>query len=108
MKRTNIFIIYALLTNVILFTYQTHCNKINAEISCGELVDKITILKIKSERITDPEKLKNVHIELETLQKTYDECIGYHAVIAQLQEKLQHVNQALWDIEDTIRVKERN
>ena len=111
MKRTNIyyiFITYTLLINVILFTYQTHCNKITAEISCGELIDKITILKIKSERIGDPEKLKNVHTELETLQNTCDKCIDNYAAIAQLQETLQQVNQALWDIEDAIRVKERN
>jgi Family of unknown function (DUF6165) len=111
MKRTNlcfIVVTYTLCINVILFGDQTVCNKISAEISCGELVDKITILKIKSEQITDPAKLRNIHTELETLQNTYDTCIGYHATITQLQETLQQVNQALWDIEDAIRVKERN
>jgi hypothetical protein len=111
MKRTNIYykyIAYTLLISVILFTSQTYCNKITAEISSGELIDKITILKIKSERITDPEKLKNVRTELETLQYTCDTCIDNYAAIAPLQEALQQVNLALWDIEDAIRVKERN
>jgi hypothetical protein len=111
MKRTNIFYIfinYVVVINVILFSNQTYCNKITAEISCGELIDKITILKIKSERITDPEKLKNVHTELETLQKTYDEYIGHNEEVVRLQNILQEINQALWDIEDAIRVKERN
>ncbi|HEX4069260.1 MAG TPA: DUF6165 family protein [Candidatus Babeliales bacterium] len=111
MKRTNIcyfFIISTLFINVVLFTHSTYCNKICAEISCGELIDKITILKIKAERISDPEKLKNVHTELETLQKTCDENIVDYAAITHLQETLQEINQALWDIEDAIRVKERN
>jgi hypothetical protein len=105
MKRTNISI--GLFIQILLFSCQTYCNKISAEISCGELIDKITILKIKSERITDPEKLNNVHTELEALQKTCDEYIGKHDEVEQLQKSLQEINQALWDIEDAIRVKER-
>lgn len=109
MKRTNIYYTYiAFCINILLFSCQTDCNKISAEISCGELIDKITILKIKSERITDQEKLKNVRTELETLQRTCDECIENYAAIESLQETLQQVNEALWDIEDAIRVKERN
>ena len=46
--------------------------------------------------------------ELETLQRTCDECIENYAAIESLQETLQQVNEALWDIEDAIRVKERN
>jgi predicted nuclease with TOPRIM domain len=106
MKRTNISI--GLLIQILLFSSQTYCNKISAEISCGELIDKITILKIKSERITDSEKLKNVHTELEALQQTCDEYIGKNDEVEKLQKNLQEVNQALWDIEDAIRVKERN
>src|SRR6266849_9905538 len=96
-------IAYTLCTSI-LITYPTHCHVIAAQISCGELIDKITILKIKAERITDPEKLKNVCTELETLQKTRDECIDNYATIEYLQETLQKINQALWDIEDAIRV----
>ncbi len=106
MKRTNISI--GLLIQILLFSSQTYCNKISAEISCGELIDKITILKIKSERISDSEKLKNVHTELEALQQTCDEYIGKNDEVEKLQKNLQEVNQALWDIEDAIRVKERN
>src|SRR5260221_5636264 len=109
MKRTNIYYTYiALLITILLSTCQAYCNKICAEISCGELIDKITILKIKSERITDQEKLQNVLTELEALQKTCDEYIGKHEEVEQLQQILQEINQALWDIEDAIRVKERN
>jgi hypothetical protein len=108
MKRTNIsYISFTLGITILLFSCQTYCNKISAEISCGELIDKITILKIKAERITDPEKLKNVHTELEALQKTCDEFIGKNDEVEQLQQTLQEINQALWDIEDAIRVKER-
>jgi hypothetical protein len=105
MKRTNISI--GLFIQILLFSCQTYCNKINAEISCGELIDKITILKIKAERISDPEKLQNVLIELAALLQTHDEYIGKNEEVEQLQKILQEINQALWDIEDAIRVKER-
>ena len=91
-----------------LFTFiHNSCQVITAQISCGELIDKITILKIKAQHITDPEKLKNVCTELEILQNTCNVCINDYEAIAGLQEKLQEINQALWDIEDAIRVKER-
>ncbi len=109
MKRTNIYYTYiALLITILLSTCPTYCNKICAEISCGELIDKITILKIKSEQITDPEKLQNVLTELAALQQTCDEYIDKNAEVERLQQLLQEINQALWDIEDAIRVKERN
>jgi len=92
-----------------LFTFiPTNCQVITAQISCGELIDKITILKIKAERITDPEKLKNVRTELEILQKTCEQYIADYQSIAALEKTLQQINQDLWDIEDAIRVKERN
>ena len=83
-------------------------NLVTAEISYGELVDKITILTIKSQRITDQDKLRNVWNELESLQDTFNNFIGTHEEIQQLQELLQKINAALWDIEDAIRVKECN
>jgi hypothetical protein len=85
-----------------------NCQTVTAEISYGELIDKITILTIKSQRITDKEKLKNVRTELASLQDTCNHFIGSRDDIAQLQKLLQHINEALWDIEDAIRVKERN
>jgi hypothetical protein len=108
MKRTHVHYPYiALFITILLSSCQTYCNKICAEISCGELIDKITILKIKAEQITDPEKLKNVLTELAALQQTCDEYIGTHEEVERLQQLLQEINQALWDIEDAIRVKER-
>ena len=108
MKRTHIYYTYIVLfITILLSTYPTYCNKICAEISCGELIDKITILKIKSEQITDPEKLQNVLTELAALQQICDEYIGKHEEVERLQQLLQEINQALWDIEDAIRVKER-
>lgn len=80
---------------------------VTAEVSCGELIDKITILMIKSQRIANQEKLKNIIKELTSLQKTRDSEIGFRQDVAELQALLQKINEKLWDIEDTIRLKER-
>jgi hypothetical protein len=75
---------------------------IEAPVSWGELVDKITILQIKSDRMSDPEKLANVRKELGLLT----EKLGVHAEnveVARLTRQLYDVNAALWDIEDDIR-----
>ncbi len=75
------------------------------EISTGELVDKITILKIKKRMITDDEKLINVNTEYNALLPMLAECgVGESD---QLFIKLQAVNQQLWDIEDKLRKKEK-
>lgn len=100
-------IYYATITSLFLFTGNTHSNTITAEISFGELIDKITILTIKSERITNQEKLKNIHTELTSLQNTCDQYVGKRNDIAQLQALLKKINAELWDIEDAIRIKER-
>ena len=89
-------------------SFEIRCNKIQAEISYGELVDKITILTIKSRRITNRDKLQNVKTELASLQETFDEYIGDRADIATLQTELQKINEILWDVEDLIRIKELN
>lgn len=78
------------------------------EVAPGELIDKITILSIKAARITDHAKLKNVRIELDTLTKARDEAIANSPEMTELTGELQAVNEALWDIEDEIRVCERN
>jgi hypothetical protein len=98
----------ASIASILLLTSQTNCNTVTAEISYGELIDKITILTIKSERITNADKLKNVHTELASLQRTCTQCIANYSMIEHLQTILQKTNQTLWDIEDAIRVKERN
>ena len=75
-------------------------------ISPGELLDKITILEIKSARITDAAKLANVRLELELLQHTWRDS-GCAARDTRTDERaLRAVNEKLWDIEDRIRAKE--
>lgn len=74
-----------------------------SQISVGELLDKISILRIKSEKLSDPEKLKHVQHELYALTKeTYDVSNSEPWI-----EKLVKINSELWDIEDKIREKER-
>ena len=76
-------------------------------VSPGEVLDKITILEIKSERITDPEKVAKVRAELALLQETWKQCVAEDPVIADLHDQLKGINEALWEIEDDIRDKER-
>ena len=81
---------------------------ITVEIAPGELIDKITILQIKNERITEPEKLANVRVELDTLLATRDRTIEPSAELTELTAELKAVNERLWQIEDGIRDCERN
>jgi DNA-binding transcriptional regulator PaaX len=74
-------------------------------ISPGELLDKITILRIKSARIADAAKLANVRLELDLLEETWRAACG-EADVADDEGALQAVNERLWDIEDRIRAKE--
>jgi uncharacterized protein DUF6165 len=75
-------------------------------ISPGELLDKITILRIKSARMTDAAKVANVRTELAVLEKTWKDAVG-SADVADDERGLQAVNERLWVIEDDIRDKER-
>lgn len=77
-------------------------------IAPGELIDKITILRIKSERIGDEAKLKNVRTELDILQKTQSAEVPQSDEMVRLEDALKTVNEALWEIEDDIRDCERN
>jgi hypothetical protein len=86
---------------------ETQNPRIQAEISYGELVDKISILQIKSERINDPDKLKNIFTELKSLLTTLKNHVGNRTDIADLMQELKKVNETLWDIEDMLRIKER-
>ena len=83
-------------------------NKILAEISAGELIDKITILEIKQIRINDDEKLRDVEKELSLLNDTLKETISDLSKIKTLSEKLKCINQKLWDIENGKRIAEKN
>jgi hypothetical protein len=77
------------------------------EIAPGELVDKITILQIKEEQITDPAKLANVRTELGILSAARDKAILPSRALDDLAAQLKQVNQDLWDIEDQIRLCEK-
>jgi len=75
-------------------------------ISPGELIDKITILRIKGTRITDAAKLANVRRELEQLERSRAAAVPADADIAAAERALERVNGELWDIEDRIREHE--
>ena len=79
---------------------------IKVPVSFGEVLDKITILEIKSERIADAEKVKNVRLELDELSATWNEAVQDQAAIADLRKQPKEVNEALWEIEDDIRDQE--
>jgi len=82
-------------------------SEILVPVSFGELLDKIAILQIKSERIRDPAKLANVRRELDALNATWRAHPASQVGIDDLLAALHRVNEALWDIEDDIRDKER-
>ncbi|MGK2926055.1 MAG: DUF6165 family protein [Lysobacterales bacterium] len=76
-------------------------------VSPGEVLDKITILEIKSERMTDPAKVANVRTELALLQETWSQAVQEDDVVRRLHDALKEINEMLWEIEDDIRDKER-
>lgn len=80
---------------------------IQTPVSYGELIDKITILEIKSRRITDDAKLANVRNELDLLNATWANDAASQTDISDERARLLAVNELLWDIEDKIRLKER-
>lgn len=82
-------------------------DSISIEIAPGELIDKITILEIKAERIEDADKVQNVRIELAVLQTARDRATTPTPELNQLTVALKTVNEALWVIEDDIRDCER-
>ncbi len=81
---------------------------IKVPISPGELLDKITILRIKSRRMTDPRKLANVRAELEALEATWKSSAYARVDVDADVGALLAVNERLWTIEDDIRDKERD
>jgi hypothetical protein len=82
-------------------------SEIRVPISPGELLDKITILRIKSTRMSDPQKLANVRSELQVLEETWHGSNYAKAGIEADVNALLEVNERLWVIEDDIRDKER-
>ena len=85
----------------------TKLDKILAEISAGELVDKITILEIKKAKILNKDKLTEVEKELLSLIKAKKEYITDDSEILKLQTDLKNINLKLWDIEDGKRLAEK-
>lgn len=81
-------------------------SKIKAEVSAGELLDKISILEIKMERIQDKSKRKNVMTELECLTTVRNSELKNWHLIDDLYIQLKDVNESLWDIEDKLRILE--
>ena len=86
----------------------TKLDKILAEISAGELVDKITILEIKKNKISDENKLKEIDKELNSLNNTMDKFILEKSKILTFKDQLKEINLKLWDIEDSKRTAEKN
>ncbi|RKZ67962.1 MAG: hypothetical protein DRQ44_05020 [Gammaproteobacteria bacterium] len=81
---------------------------IQIPISPSELLNKITILQIKAERIEDPSKVKNVKVELDLLLNIWTQTVTNDAEIEALTKELMSTNKKLWVIEDDIRDEERN
>ena len=79
-----------------------------AEISAGELIDKITILEIKKVKITNKEKLVDIEKELSSLNQTMKKFIPDESSIKKYISNLKEINLKLWDIEDGKRLAEKN
>ena len=83
-------------------------NKILVEISVGELLDKISILEIKKEKIKDPEKLKFINDEYAALKGQIDKNVKSDDKVNELFKSLKEINAKLWVIEDDKRLCEKN
>ena len=83
-------------------------DKILAEISAGELIDKITILEIKQDKISEKDKLMNIQNELSSLNETFKKYIPDQDEIVNFKEDLKKINLKLWEIEEGKRFAEKN
>jgi len=81
--------------------------KILSEISAGELLDKITILEIKIDKIKNEDDKKEVLKEYKSLKKTQEENIQFNEEIKKLYNELKQTNAKLWEIEDKLRILEK-
>ena len=82
---------------------QTLTGTVKVDISAGELIDKLTILQIKAERIGDPSKLNNVQIALRHFSEIRDTALSPSDKLTRLEIRLKALNKKLWDTEDEIR-----
>lgn len=81
--------------------------RLYAEVSPGELLDKISILEIKRERIRDEHKLNHIQLELDVLKEVWSNHLPPSSRLSRLYHELKTLNEKLWDIEDGIRSCER-
>lgn len=81
---------------------------VTVEVSYGELIDKITILEIKADKVKDAAKLANIHNELDILNQALSDDVRASEQVRNLTNQLREVNNQLWEIEDRIRDKERS
>ena len=82
--------------------------KIEIPISCGELVDKLTILQIKKIKIKEKNKLEQVNKEFEYLMKIYSDILKKFPNLNEMYDRLYQINLKLWEIEDKVRMCEKN
>mgnify|MGYP001431813914 FL=1 len=85
----------------------TKLDKILAEISAGELIDKLTILEIKKDKIADQTKQTEIDKELDSLNATMNDSIKDKSKISILRDQLKDLNLKLWDIENEKRLSEK-
>ena len=83
-------------------------NKIVVEVSVGELLDKISILEIKKEKIKDPEKIKFINDEYNVLKDQFNKNVKSDEKLDSLFKSLKEINSKLWVIEDNKRLCEKN
>jgi len=81
-------------------------NTIMVPVSVGELIDKITILEIKAERISQDDRRRNVVVELEGLLPLWHELAVQAPSLRELKAGLRAVNEQMWDVQDALRAKE--
>jgi len=82
--------------------------EVNIPVSLGELLDKITILEIKSKKISNESKLTNIKKELKGLKNVLENLKINSVELNNLYEELYKINLTLWEIEDSIRILEKN
>ena len=83
-------------------------NKILVEVSVGELLDKISIIEIKKEKIKDDDKLKFINDEYQILKSEFDKNVKSDVTLDKLFDALKEINSRLWVIEDDKRLCEKN
>ncbi len=83
-------------------------NKIHIETSAGELIDKITILEIKKEKISDTKNLEIIEREYSSLKNTMEKSLKITDEIKEMSKQLKEINIKLWEIEDKKRLAEKN